>query len=141
MKIYCGVADLPDNHKLGTALECAKKSKIALYGKYKADSKLIKLSVSKQPNLLKNMEKKLTGLVAKLTKVRKDLNRAKERSKIKKIPQEEREKYLEQVKVLEKEEKTIITKGKTLKKKYMELKELKEKQSKKSKKSKGSKKK
>jgi len=121
---YCGVKKVPKNRRRGTMKECVEVGKVSYWGLNKIDSKIIGLldNETKKKNSIAKLMPKITGIRGELKKLKLMLENKKtsdkEKTKIKKrieVLNEEKKKYINQYKAIEKNKKGGSSKRSTKK--------------------------
>jgi hypothetical protein len=91
--IYCGIKEVPQGKRRGTAEECAECKQIRYYGLEKIDKNLVDVDkqLKEQQKLLNKLKKKHSGFLGKRHALERDLKRAPSNEK------EEAQKLLDEV--------------------------------------------
>ena len=88
LKPYCGISEIPKNHRLGSMKECADAGQIRYYGLHKIDKLVVGSSIKVSQNEEKTLRVKLAGLRGSATKLGKDYKKAKTDKEKKKLIEE-----------------------------------------------------
>ena len=81
MNIYCGSKKVPKNKRLGSMIECAEKGQVSYWGLKKIDTRIIDNVKSKIKISLDKSRANKIKLDARLKKMLKDLDSAKDKEK------------------------------------------------------------
>ena len=81
MNIYCGSKKVPKNKRLGSMIECAEKGQVSYWGLKKIDTRIIDNVKSKKKISLDKSRANKIKLDARLKKMLKDLDSAKDKEK------------------------------------------------------------
>ena len=91
--VYCNVGDVPKKKKRGSMKECAEKGQIYYWGQYKADKKMVELSMDRKKgskNTVSSLEKEKSkirsdymGVRGKLNKINKDIPYIQDKTELK----------------------------------------------------------
>jgi hypothetical protein len=87
LKVFCGITDVPKGKRLGSMKECLDAKQVRYYGVTKIDSKLIE-TANNGLNTKSDLIVKKAGLVAKFSKLKKEVLEAKNNEEKKKKLQE-----------------------------------------------------
>jgi len=108
MTSYCGIEKLPKDKKRGTMKECAEAGQIRYYGIKKIDEKLVehvkksKKKKTTQESAQDALKIQVVRIRGRLAAIKRELNGEKDKSKIKKLKDEQEKISTELKKLLEK---------------------------------------